>query len=403
MTVKKVLVVLAMLVALSAGVVASVAPERYEVRSRHYLVTTDLPRDEVREAAAHMDEVFRAYSAMFSNFPARTTKPVTLYLLADRESYVRTLREVAGFDATNSGGVFFATNAEAGVATWIRGRSRERAFYVLRHEGFHQFAHVHIGGSFPIWANEGLAEYFGSAIPVRGKLRTGLVPSSRLERVKRAIRNGETLEFDTFIRLDGRTWSDRVLGGDARTWMMYDQAWSIAHFLVHGDNGRYTQAFERFIRETSRGVDIGNAINTAFGTRDLSAFERAWKRWTLELEPDALSTATERLVFLGDGLASLHEQGVSVASMDELKNELRARGFTVKRWSHGIGTEQSAEQDELFEAPPSGRRGRETAFVLEPSEEEGLPPTIGVEGLDVKIELLWRIEDERAVHDVVYR
>jgi hypothetical protein len=34
-------------------------------------------------------------------------------------------------------------------------------WHVVQHEGFHQFVAQVIRGDMPIWANEGLAEYFG--------------------------------------------------------------------------------------------------------------------------------------------------------------------------------------------------------------------------------------------------
>ncbi len=386
---------------LGAGVAR--AQELYDVNSRHYAITTNLERHDIKGVALHMDAVFRAYTRMFSGFTARNNKPVTLYVVDSREDYTGVLEE-RGIDGANSGGMFFYTFQEAGLATWRSGRPAERMYHVLQHEGFHQFAHIHIGGNFPIWVNEGLAEYFGQSLLIGERLETGLVPASRLDRVKASITEERTLPFDDFIRLDNASWSQRVAGGDARTGMMYDQAWSIAHFLVHADNGKYARAFERFIKETSRGLSIDNALQNSFGTSNLDAFETAWKEWTLELEPDPVSTGTERLDFMAQGLQYLREQGVAVTNVEEMKTELRRRSFVLRKFENGLVRELKASEDDLFAAPPAARRGRTSEVVLMVDEKGETPPTLEITGLSVRMGVAWTVGADGALtYEVVYR
>ena len=382
---------------------AAHAQEFYDVNSRHYAITTNLERADVREVALHMDAVYSAYTSLFSGFRERNNKPVTLYIVDSRDDYTEVLND-KGIDGANSGGMFFYTMREAGLATWYSDRPVERMYHVLQHEGFHQFAHIRIGGNFPIWANEGLAEYFGQAILIGRRLETGLVPASRLERMKEPIRDERTLPFDDFLRLDSRSWSDRVSGGDARTGMMYDQAWSVAHFLVHADNGRYARAFEKFIRETARGMSIDSALKAAFDTTNFDAFEKAWKEYTLELEPDPISTGTERLNFMAQGLRMLHEQSITVTNVEELKAELRKRSFVVRKRQNGVLRELKSTDDDLFDPPPAARRGRESEVVLTVDEEGKTPPTIEMTEQRVRLAVEWTLEDDGTLsHEIVYR
>ncbi len=389
------------LVAIAAPLAS--AQQTWQLNSRCYQITTDLPRGEIEVVADHMDAVFGAYTDMFSSFHVRNAQPVKLHILTTRDAYIEHMAS-KGVNAQNTGGVFFYSQNEAGLATWAYDREPARMWHVLQHEGFHQFAHLRIGGNFPIWANEGLAEYFGKSLLIRGRLQTGLVPSSRLARIKRAINEHRTLPFDTFIRMDDREWSRRVTGGDARTAMMYDQAWSIAHFLIHADNGRYAEAFERFIRGTSRGLQLEQALQDAFQTTNLQAFEDAWKRWTLELEPDPISTATERLEFLGHGIQFLADNDVHVTSIDQLKAELRARSFKLKRFESGFEIEFDSADDDLFQSPAPPDARRQPELTLTPARGNTLP-TVSITGLGVDAHLTWVRRDEQNAFqpEVVYR
>ncbi len=46
----------------------------------------------------------------------------------------------------------------------------------------------------------------------------------------------------------------------------YDQAWSMVHFLVHGDGGRYQPAFAKCVRELSPGRSADGAWRDAVGS-----------------------------------------------------------------------------------------------------------------------------------------
>ncbi|MEM1423171.1 MAG: DUF1570 domain-containing protein [Planctomycetota bacterium] len=394
--------VVLMLAALAALACDSLAQELYDVESRRYAITTNLERDEIIEVATHMDAVFDAYTGLLSGFRERNTKPVRLYIVRTREQYRELLRE-KGIDGTNSGGMFFASGSGAGLATWHDGRTIERVLGVLRHEGFHQFAHLRIDGNFPVWANEGLAEYFEASVLVRDRLEMGLVPASRLAEIQNAIREGETLPFDEFLKLDGATWNERLRGGDVRTGMMYTQSWSVVHFLLHGDDGKYASAFELFIRETARGMSVDNALRNAFRTSDYAAFEDAWKWWTLELEPDALSTARERLSFLARGIEWLDERDVAVSTIDELRVALRERGFRLRERTASGVREFDAADDTLFEAPAPDRRGRESAIEMVASDREGEPRSVRITGLRARVGVVWSRDDEGALtHRIVF-
>src|SRR5690606_35984862 len=95
------------------------------------------------------------------------------------------------------------------------GMGEQRMLHTLQHEGFHQFAHMRIGETIPIWANEGLAEYFGRMMDLRGRFLTGLVDERTLRFVQMAIEARRHISFDELLSMTGAEWNGRVAGGSA--------------------------------------------------------------------------------------------------------------------------------------------------------------------------------------------
>jgi len=312
-----------------------------------------------------------------------------------------------GFDARNTGGVFFSRSGETGLATFIEGQERSRMLSTLRHEGFHQFAHARIGDTLPIWVNEGLAEYFGHGAIVRGRLRVGFAPSAPLERVRMGVENDFSYSFGEMLSMTNEQWGEIVRQGGANAGLLYDQAWLMTHFLVHGDGGRYTKAFEKYLKLVADGTDSLRAFADAFGSSDTVAFENAWIRWLEEATPDPISTAGERVEFLMRGVRFLHEQGVSISTIAELKNELRRRGFAIRSTSHGIERVTSSLDDHVFQAPkPLRGRGRSSIGLIPTTNSTSLA-TVRITGLSLDVYGEWVMPGAGGVggdkFEVVYR
>lgn len=358
-------------------------------RTKHYEVFTNLPDAEAKPLAQHMDLVYGEYADRLRGFVSKNSAPVRLYLFDTMENYLLALAE-KGFNATNTGGVFFRNGHETGLATFVRGQDKARMIHTLQHEGFHQFAHQRIGDTMPQWANEGLAEYFGEGLLLGKRMQTGLAPKSRLDRVRNAIRRGAVFPFQEMLTMSNQQWNARLNEGDERASLMYDQAWAMTHFLVHADRGRYAGPFEEYLAALAQGLQAEQAFERAFKTRDFQAFERLWTRYMLEeIEPDPLSTAEERLNFLGHGIKALHAEGVAIGSVGAAQAEMKRRGFVLTRTEHGSVREFRADDDDLFRAPlPDRGRGQSTiSLVLPQSRQE--PPGVVIKGLRATAELVW--------------
>jgi hypothetical protein len=383
----------------------AVADDFTTFRSRRYDVVTDLPVEKAKSIAMHMDKVFEEYVRRLARagFRPRNTDRMNLYLFDDKRTYVSQLAS-KGVNATGSGGMFFVRGGESGLATFAGSRPASEMIATLQHEGFHQFAWMRIGSNLPTWANEGLAEYFGDALLVKGRFATGQVDGRRLGAIRKAIAEDNAFGFGELLNMSSKQWLANVNKGDKRSHLMYDQSWSIVHFLVHGENERYQPAFMAYLREIHKGRTSAQAFEAAFGTTDYEAFEQAWREYIEQLHADSLTLAHQRLSFLAGGLRRLNDNGVAVESIDQLKTELRKINYWYSMSTHGYSRKMQASEDENFQPPPPQRRGAKVTMTLEANRDKQLPPEVVVRGLQVEVRTAWS-RDARGnlSFEVVYR
>jgi hypothetical protein len=391
-------------VALLGLVCAAPGADMIRTGSRFYTIYTDLPKDEAREIAKHMDGVFGEYTRRLSGagFSATVRMELPLYLFSTQSAYVNFLAQ-NGINGQNSAGMFFVMPKVQGLAAWTGDQSRMQMLHTLQHEGFHQFAFLRIGGALPIWANEGLAEYFGDALLVRGRFVTGLVDPSRLAFVKAAIKADKAIPFNAMIGMSSRQWSFNVASGSPIGHLQYAQAWSMVHFLVHAKPA-YQQAFMRYLQQIKLGRPSEAAFEKAFGSTDYEPFEEAWREYILALEPDELTTAAERLTFLAQGLKMLAAKQKTVDSIESLKTQLQEVNFRIQRRSHIAVQEFKASDASLFEAPQDPKSRRKSTIKLVANRDAKLPPEIHVSGLRTRVRLAWELDEEgRPVEQIVFQ
>jgi hypothetical protein len=266
-----------------------------------------------------------------------------------------------------------------------------------------------LGRSLPVWANEGLGEYFGEGLLIGGRFELGLAPEQRLVRLKQAIRTRKAVPFAEMLAMPLADWNARVASGDTRSGraadaasLQYDQAWGMVHFFLHADRGKYQPMFEEYLRLIAAGTRAPAAFTQAFGVASPEVYEQAWTRFILQLEPDPLSVAAERLAFLGHGLMTLHNSRITPASIDQLRESLQERRFRLMITDGLTRRELSSSDSRLFQAPFD--RGKQTRLDLIPANDASLPPALRVTGLRATAMLVWwRGADGKPEREVIFK
>lgn len=305
------LLLLTFLMAGSVGVEAQERPPRARLQvyqTPYYILHTDLEPEHAREAAIRMTKMAEEYHRRTADFSRRARGRLPFYLYRFHHDYIQAggVPGTSGFfDGTTLRAV---TGPEPTDATW----------HVIQHEGFHQFIRQVIGGDIPVWANEGLADYFGEAQWTGDGFVTGLIPQWRLQRVRQRLSEGAFRPIEDMMNLSYAQWKAEFSRNN------YDQAWMMVHFLAHGEEGRYQRAFGAFLGLISRGKQWPVAWKETFG--DTQGFEQRWRDYWMNLpdHPTADLYAQVTVATLTSFLARAASQQQQFADIDSFLDTARS-------------------------------------------------------------------------------
>lgn len=368
-----------------------------------------MPINHVRSFSSHMDKVFSEYKRRFEKLRLTSRdqpKRMNLYLFQTQASYEQFLRE-KGIPAQNTGGMFVVNPKVNGLFTYIKDRPVRQTLSTLQHEGFHQFAFSYIGPNLPIWVNEGIAQFFEDGVLIGKRFHLDVANARRLNQVKDAITNNRTLPFANLIGMSDKTWALNVQNEPSLAALQYDQSWSMVYFLINS-NDKLLNAFNQYLIAVGKGVDSQPAFLNAFSLKSnsfaqLSAdFEMAWKRYTRDLEPNAISQVSDNMNFLAHGLLWIGKsKRPTPGSIEELRAVLQRVNYRISRTVNGVQTQFTADDESLYryELP----NGNSTLLALSDSRDTRLPPTISAPGLRPSPNLVWYYMDGDLMYDVTYK
>jgi hypothetical protein len=270
----------------------------------YYVIHSDLEEQSVKEAAIRMTKMAEEYHERTSAFSGVIRQRLPFYLFRNAADYY------AAGALPNSDGVFMVRGADAKLMATVQ-RNPAAIWHIVQHEGFHQFAHAVIGGDLPVWVNEGLAEYFGESVFTGDGFVTGVIPAGRMKRVQQEIRNNRFHSVKDMMLMSKGEWN-AVLNV-----INYDQAWSMVHFLAHGQDGKFKAAFSGFMTDIGRKTPWAAAWERNFGSAE--GFEKQWSEWWLNLpdNPTADLYAQADLATFNSFLARAVSRKQTFATLDE--------------------------------------------------------------------------------------
>lgn len=295
----------------------------YKVRSKHYRITTDVPRYVVHlDIVPFLDELFPVYTKYFREDFGLRGKGADSHFLKIYGSFER-FHEVEKAD--RSAPAYIAGDE---LVTFYEETDPGEFYNSIFHEGAHQFfAALLPGAELPIWLDEALATYFEGFTysRARGEIVPNPVSRERLECAQELLREAQAMSQslrpeDLFMSYEG----------DAFTAEHYSLAWSFVHYLIHREGGKHRQDFGKFLAEMN-----------GSGTKPVAeVFEIATKKkladvvsgWAAHVLALPLDTPVEWVFasFAGGGELGA-ENGDVVWSLDDI--EIHGGEQLEKLWS----------------------------------------------------------------------
>lgn len=213
------------------------------IETAHYTIHSSATDEQTAQVAASVEALHAAYAAFFADMPNMETRPGKLQLVLYKNQ--------AEFKAHNRSSPW----AEAYYLP-----PRCHAYYAdgdnpvhwMLHEATHQLNREVARFKKIKWIDEGLAAYFGSSwlasgTLTPGKIDQGAYPIWWLPKLELSGDLQEDLRSGTLIPLraivSGRGGPDI----NRNVNLYYIEYWSLSHFLLHYQNGKYAQQYRQLI------------------------------------------------------------------------------------------------------------------------------------------------------------
>ncbi len=253
----------------------------WQVRTDHFLVTTNHSLEAAVELAARLEHLHQIWRQLFAGFylkenevrrlfagerePRKQVRPFRVYYHRDREQYNNALRRFQPRIADTLG-IYFDTTREA---HFFAGDEQDPG--TLHHEAVHQLFQEtkptgkRVGAVSNFWVIEGIATYFETLreheSPEAGLYFTiGDWAEGRLPSARQRLQEGFYVPLAELTQL-GKLETQRRPDLSK----LYSQFAGVAAFLMDGNNGRFREVMVKYLDAVYSGRDNARSLQAAVG------------------------------------------------------------------------------------------------------------------------------------------
>lgn len=249
------------------------------VEKRHLVIRSNCTDEVIEE----FGELLEAYYKSFTDYwniklaPSEGKEKMNFYLYRTKDDFHRVTQTPPYI-----GGFF--SRADRELQLYYDIDDPREAQETLLHEGNHWLTYlIDTGYDYPLWMNEGMAEYYGTAaINEEGEFELGGLQYGRIVSLRNDETNGNVLGLRD------------VLLKEKFTAREYAVSWSFVHFLMESEE--YGRAFRAFFKGLP-------------GNRDIETVNRSYSNVTGSIkEPNQASLAAALEKQLGKSIEELEEE-----------------------------------------------------------------------------------------------
>ncbi|MEO7189690.1 MAG: tetratricopeptide repeat protein [Vicinamibacterales bacterium] len=238
------LLVLIVVVCLAVGLPATVENAWSFASSPHFEIYTTVGTRRARETLTYFESLRAALSQVLNVAPP-SGRPVRLIVFANQ-------REFRPYRVNETAAAYFRPGVDRDyIVMPLAGADTYRI-------ATHEYAHLVFarpGGRYPLWLNEGLAEYFAT-LTFSGRLMTvGTAPADRVQEL--ALQR--LLPLDRIFAVTTRSPEYRSQGPSGE---FYAESWALTHMLLRNDH--YSANASRFLSMVRTGAESATALESVF-------------------------------------------------------------------------------------------------------------------------------------------
>ena len=193
-------------------------PQRFDHETGHFRIASDHGKDLCREVGDLLELQIRSLRKHFPGVERSEIK-TRVYVFSSRAGFLGYASDQLQ-DLSQAAGAYDPRMRE--IVLFVP-RKRQGLVDTVRHEGVHCYMHEFLDDA-PMWFNEGLAEYFGSARLRHGSLYTpGAIHAEALDALKK--RAGDALTLEALFTLPRQEFMKDAM-------LTYAQSWALVHLLA---------------------------------------------------------------------------------------------------------------------------------------------------------------------------
>jgi hypothetical protein len=282
---------------------------------RTIVLQTDTRNDYAVELLTKLDSFLGQASTELSRAldVASQPKPTQIIVFESQERYQDYARQHAP-GLVNNGGYY--DGGMRTVVTYRFNNSMQLYFHELVHAMMgEQFADHHFSRytrkNWPIWFDEGIAEYLGSFEVVGTGIRIPAQNKGKLAYLANAIANNVFIDLPSLLRAPPERFSGASMN------IYYAESWGLLDFLLHSPLHKPKVA--QFFRKIRQGEDGIAAFKASFG-EDLTSIDAAWRVYIHEATRPAQGWVP---LFSGESIDdwTIHEGGQWRAGQGEIRGQ----------------------------------------------------------------------------------
>ncbi|MEZ4647735.1 MAG: DUF1570 domain-containing protein [Candidatus Eisenbacteria bacterium] len=217
----------------------------------------------VSKLAVRLEKFVDVLEATTGAVNVRTSVPSRVYIFEDPEKY----REYAAAEMEEQVVGYFRGHPELNVIA-MRSTAGEHELAVLFHEYVHYFLHNSIG-DFPVWLDEGLAEYYSTFESKGDEAAVGHPIDYHLA----LLRGSGPLDWDRILVVNR---SSREYH-EAAAAKFYAQSWFLTHYLMLGAR-RDSEVMNDLVQRVIQGEDSRDVLYDVLGT-DTAGLQKSMARY----------------------------------------------------------------------------------------------------------------------------
>lgn len=237
---------------MSLGAKAEILDEQWlQLDSNHFTVYSSLNEEKSREIVLNLEAFRRATLALTNIHQAKPRVPTKIYLVEKSHlSDFNLSRRIAGYIQPGvDQNVIFVSHAPSFDGSTV-----------IYHEYVHFLLRNHSAQRYPLWYDEGFAEYLASVKVTDKHFQVGQFAEHR----RVSFSRGSWMNVRSVIKpIKMQTWSAQKVG------QFYANAWLLVHFLNnHPDfKGQLSTGLNKYLQLENQGVDSIEAFETAFSIK----------------------------------------------------------------------------------------------------------------------------------------